>query len=332
MRADRLISMLMILQTRSNVTARELAAELEVSERTVYRDVTALSISGVPVYAERGPGGGIRLVETYRSNLTGLTREEVRALYMIGIPQPLAQLGFGSELRGAMLKLAASLPSSLKSDEALARQRIYLDPQPWDRDRRPVMMPYLQTIQQAVWQGCVLHVCYELFAGPQIDSLDVVLYPYGLVAKGGEWYLVARQQDHIAVLPVDRVIAAQIQEESFSTPSDFNLESFWKQWCRGQSGYQHAFVVRMRIHPELTANLPTQIRQAMRAMDAENDEQGRVTYEIRFGSLEEARSRLLRLGGAVEVVEPIALRYSLKDYAEQIIAVYSDLTIHRPTD
>ena len=332
MRADRLISMLMILQTRSKVTARELAAELEVSERTVYRDVTALSISGVPVYAERGPGGGIRLVETYRSNLTGLTREEVRALYMIGIPQPLAQLGFGSELRGAMLKLAASLPSSLKSDEALARQRIYLDPEPWGRDRKPVLMPYLQTIQQAVWQGRILHVRYELFAGPQIDSLDVVLYPYGLVAKGGEWYLVARQQDHIAVLPVDRVIAAQIQGESFSTPSDFNLESFWKQWCRGQSGYQHAFVVRMRIHPELTTNLPTQIRQAMRAMDAENDEQGRVTYEIRFGSLEEARARLLRLGGAVEVVEPIALRYSLKDYAEQIIAVYSDLTIHRPTD
>jgi predicted DNA-binding transcriptional regulator YafY len=178
MRADRLISMLMILQTRGKVTARELSAELEVSERTVYRDVTALSISGIPVYTERGPGGGIRLVEQYRSNLTGLTREEVRALYMIGIPQPLVQLGFGPELRAAMLKLAASLPSSLKSDEVLARQRIHIDPEPWDRDRRPVMMPYLQTIQQAVWQGRVLDIRYELFAGPQVDSLDVVLHPF----------------------------------------------------------------------------------------------------------------------------------------------------------
>ena len=247
MRADRLISMLMILQARGKVTAQDLAAELEVSERTVYRDVTALSVSGVPVYTERGPGGGIRLVEQYRSNLTGLTREEVRALYMIGIPQPLAQLGFGSELRGAMLKLAASLPISLKSDEELARQRIYIDPEPWDRYRRPVVMPFLQTIQQGVWEGRVLHLRYELFAGPQIDSLEVVLYPYGLVAKGGEWYLVAQQEDHIAVLSVDSVIVAQIRDESFDIPPDFNLETFWKHWCQGQSGYQHAFGVRMRI-------------------------------------------------------------------------------------
>ena len=326
MRADRLISMLMILQARGKVTARDLAVELEVSERTVYRDVTALSISGVPVYTERGPGGGIRLVEPYRSNLTGLTREEVRALSMIGIPQPLTQLGLGPELRGAMLKLAASLPTTLKSDEALARQRVYLDPEPWDRYRKPVTMPFLQTIQQAVWQGRVLHIRYELFAGPQIDSLDVVLVPYGLVAKGGEWYLVAQQEDHIAVLPVDRVIAAQIQDKSFQMPPDFNLESFWKQWCQGQSGYQHAFEVQIRINPDLIPKLPAQIRQAMRATDAENDEQGRITYEIRFGSLEEARARLLMLGNAVEVVEPVALRYSLKDYAEQIIAVYSDQT------
>jgi predicted DNA-binding transcriptional regulator YafY len=242
---------------------------------------------------------------------------------MIGVPQPLAQLGFGPELRGAMLKLAASLPTTLKSDEALARQRIYIDPEPWERDRRPVSMPFLQLIQQAVWQGRVLRIRYELFAGPQIDSLDVVLYPYGLVAKGGEWYLVARQQDHIAVLPVDRVIAAQVQQESFLTPPDFNLESFWKQWCQGQSGFHHAFVVIMCIHPDLIPKLPSQFKQAMRATDAENDEQGRVTYEIRFGSLEEARARLLRLGSAVEVLEPDALRYALKDYAEQIIAVYS---------
>ena len=196
----------------------------------------------------------------------------------------------------------------------------------WKRrgHRKPVVMPFLQTIQQGVWEGRILHLRYELFAGPQIDSLEVVLYPYGLVAKGGEWYLVAQQADHIAVLPVDSVIAAQIRDEPFDTPPDFNLEMFWKQWCQGQSGYQHAFGVRIRIHPDLIPQLPGQIRQAMRATDAENDEQGRGTYEIRFGSLEEARARLLRLGSAVEVVEPIALRYSLKDYAEQIIAVYSD--------
>jgi predicted DNA-binding transcriptional regulator YafY len=327
MRADRLISMLMILQTRGNVTARELAGELEVSERTVYRDVIALSTSGVPVYTERGPGGGIRLIEAYRSNLTGLTREQVRALFMISIPEPLVQLGYGHELRAAMLKLAASLPSTLRSDDKITRQRILIDPEPWDRDQRSVPVPFLQIVQQAVWEGYVLRVRYRLMAGPRIDSIEVILHPYGLVAKAGKWYLVARQEDQMRVLPVESIADAQILDGPFDFPLDFKLEAFWKQWCLGQKAYHTAFAVRLRVHPDLLSKLPAcvggQTGLDVFSQDAQ-DETGWTTCELRFGSHEEAREKLLQFGGAIEVIEPIALRYSLKDYAEQILAVYSD--------
>jgi predicted DNA-binding transcriptional regulator YafY len=326
MRADRLLSLLMILQARGKVTAQELAAELEVSERTIYRDVIALSTSGVPIYAERGPGGGIRLVEEYRSNLTGLTRDEVRALFMVSIPEPLAQLGFDQELRAVLLKLSAALPSSLRGDEELARQRIHIDPEPWDRDRRSVSVPFLPAVQRAVWEGRVLQVRYQLVAGPQIDSLAARLHPLGLVAKGGEWYLVARREDHVSVLPVDSLIEVEILDEIFYPPGDFNLAAFWDEWCWGQSLFHRAFVVLMRVRPDLESYLRVLLGEGAEAVGTQSGESAPmdwITYEARFGSHEEARTKLLGFGSAIEVIDPPALRYSLKDYAEQILAVYS---------
>src|SRR5512147_2861952 len=150
MRADRLLSLLMLLQARGRMTAQELARELEVSERTIYRDINALSASGVPVYAESGPGGGCALLDSYRTNLTGLTADEARALFMLSIPAPLDQLGVGQELRAALLKLSAALPSSRRPDEERARQRIHIDSLAWFQGEDPV--PHLHTLQQAVWQ------------------------------------------------------------------------------------------------------------------------------------------------------------------------------------
>src|SRR5512136_703550 len=131
MRADRLLSLLMLLQARGRMTAQELAAELEVSERTIYRDINALSASGVPVYAESGPGGGCALLDSYRTNLTGLDQDEVRALFMLSIPAPLDQLGVSQELRTALLKLSAALPDTRRGDEERTRQRIHLDSTWW---------------------------------------------------------------------------------------------------------------------------------------------------------------------------------------------------------
>ena len=156
MRADRLLSLLMLLQTRGRLTASQLATELEVSERTIYRDVIALSAAGIPVYTEGGHGGGISLVESYRTDLTGLRPEEAQALSMLNIPEPLVRLGVGQELKAALLKLSAAVPPSVREKQAQARHRIHLDAAWWFQPEEPT--PYLQIIQQAVWQDRLLQM------------------------------------------------------------------------------------------------------------------------------------------------------------------------------
>src|SRR5512139_384786 len=190
MRADRLLSLLMLLQARGRMTAQELAQELEVSERTIYRDINALSASGVPVYAESGPGGGCALLDSYRTNLTGLTADEARALFMLSIPAPLDQLGVTQELKAALLKLSAALPEARRHDEERVRQRVYLDSLNWFQAEEAA--PYLQTLYRAVWDdrkvAITLRVQFDAFIDAQIEQ---VIAPYGLVSKAGVWHIVA---------------------------------------------------------------------------------------------------------------------------------------------
>jgi predicted DNA-binding transcriptional regulator YafY len=176
MRADRLVSLLILLQTRGRMTARKLAEELEVSERTIYRDIEALSEAGVPVYAERGPGGGCALLESYRTNLTGLNDEETRALFMLStpasIPAPLVELGVSQELKSALLKLSAALPASQRQEEERARQRVHLDSVAWSRSEEPV--PHLAMIHKAVWRDLRLLITFQVaFWHPGVRPVDL---------------------------------------------------------------------------------------------------------------------------------------------------------------
>ena len=206
MRADRLLSLLMLLQTRGQMSAQELADELKVSERTIYRDIIALSASGVPVYASRGPGGGVRLIEEYRTTLTGLTPDETRALFMMNIPAPLIQLGMDEKFKGALLKLSASLPDTRRADEARTRQRILLDSSWWFQSEQDV--PCLQTIQQALWQDRRMHikVRWEFFNTEFEQSAE----PYGLAAKANIWYLVYGRGGNPHVVRVSQIVEAEI--------------------------------------------------------------------------------------------------------------------------
>ena len=200
MRADRLLSLLLLLQTRGRMTAQGLADELEVSIRTVYRDIEALSSAGVPIYADRGPGGGCALVDNYRTQLTGLHEGEVRALFVASMPGALADLGLGAELKGALLKLLAALPAERRSDDRWVRQRIFLDWENWQKTTAKVMAlegkasraaaPTLQLIQQAVWHDLMVWITYRRLSSFYRRQFERLVAPYGLVAKEGEWYLV----------------------------------------------------------------------------------------------------------------------------------------------
>ncbi len=320
MRADRLLSMLMLLQARGRMTAQKLAEELEVSERTIYRDIDALSAAGVPVYGERGPEGGYALLDSFRTNLTGLTEGEVRALFMLSIPAPLTELGVSRELKAALLKLAAALPDAHRHDEARARQRFFLDSTWWFQGEEPA--PHLQTVHQAVWHDRRLLVTYRL---PFAIEVEHVVDPYGLVAKAGVWYLVYASNDRVRAYRVSRLLDVRLLDKSFERPADFDLAAFWSEWCAEREKGRSHYPVTVRIAPNFISYLPRHFGETIRhaiARAGPPDEEGWITLQLPFERLEAARDRILGFGGAVEVLEPRALRKSVLDFATQIVALY----------
>ena len=320
MRADRLLSLLMLLQTRGQMSAQELADELEVSERTIYRDIVALSTSGVPVYASRGPGGGVRLIEEYRTTLTGLTPEETRALFMMSIPAPLLQLGMGEKFKGALLKLSASLPDTRRADEARTRQRIHLDSSWWFQSEQEI--PCLQAIEQALWQDRYLRIKVRWEVFNTVFEQDAE--PYGLVAKANVWYLVYGRGGNPHVTRVSQIVEADVLPDVFIRPPDFDLQAFWEAWCAEYES-QPPFCARVRVAPEALPLLAEYVGDRARVELAQTrlpDADGWVTLDLPFDSFVAARTCLLGLGRAVEVLEPESLRKSLIDFAEQIVGFY----------
>ncbi len=322
MRADRLLSLLMLLQSRGRMTAEALAEELEVSVRTVYRDLDALGAAGVPVYTERGPGGGCQLIENYRTTLTGLTEDETRALFMMSIPAALVELGVGEELKAAWRKLSAALPDAWRGDVDWARRRVHLD---WGEGGPSAVAPYLAPLQRTVWQDRRAWLAYPVQYGGTEQRMERRVDPLGLVARGGEWYLVASDAGRERVYRVARLLDARLTDEGFERPADFDLAAFWRSWWAEHGRQSLAYAVRLRVSPSLVQAWP-QVGGAEAGLSlaeaGEPDAAGWREVVWRFESLYEARSRLLALGGAVEVLAPLPLRLSLADYARQTLARY----------
>lgn len=321
MRADRLIAILLLLQSRGRMTARQLAEELEVSERTIYRDVEALSASGVPVYAEYGPGGGLALLDSYHTNLTGLNEDEVRALFMMfSAAGPLDKLGVSQELKSAALKFSAALSDTRRASEESVQQRFYLDWSWWFHAQEPV--PHLSTIRQAVWEDRCLRLHYRTFF---FSTIDVVAKPYGLVAKAGIWYLVAGVEQGPRVYQVSWLSDVELLEERFTRPTGFDLAAFWQNWCAEYEQNQLGFQTTLRVAPELLRLLPLYFGHRVVDLIAKSgppDANDWVTLILSFESFEAARDRVLGFGRAVEVLEPEALRRSVADFARQIVDLY----------
>jgi predicted DNA-binding transcriptional regulator YafY len=322
MRADRLISIMLLLQSRGRMTAAELARELEVSERTIYRDVEALSASGVPLYAEHGPGGGLDLLDSYRTDLTGLNGEELRALFMlISTPGPLDRLGISRDLRSALRKLTADLPGDQRINEEKVQQRFYLDWSWWNHALEPA--PYLPVLQQAVWDNTSLRLRYQGYLNLPVT---VEVEPYGLVAKAGMWYLVAMVSAVPRVYHVSWLIDVVLLDGQFERRADFHLADFWQGWCQEYEEHQRSYPVLLRLSSGLLKLLPLYFGRRVHALIKDAgapDAAGWVTLTLAFESLEVARERILSLGGAAEVLEPEALRMSVIDYAAQISSVYA---------
>lgn len=321
MRADRLLSMLMLLQTHRRLTARVLAEELEVSERTIYRDVIALNSAGIPIYTDTGPGGGIALIEDYQTDLTGLKTEEVQALSMLNIPEALVNLGVGHELKAALLKLAAAVPPTMRKTQTEAHNRLHLDATWWFQSEEG--LPHLGTIKQAVWDDRLVQITYQ---GDFNTIGEQIVAPYGLVAKANIWHLVYGFNEHVYVRRVGQVLSAEILPHHFQRPENFDLDSFWQSWCKAYEKSRHIFEVHVLVSPALADrlllllqdNLPDTLSHPPAIPDTDWQ-----AMTLHFDSFEDARTHLLGFGGAVEVLEPLSLRYSIADFAHQIQKVYN---------
>ncbi|PWI14282.1 transcriptional regulator [Streptomyces sp. Act143] len=309
MKSSRLVSILLLLQTRGRMTAAQLAAELEVSVRTVYRDVEALGAAGVPLYGDAGHAGGYRLLDGYRTRLTGLTADEAEALFLAGAPGPAAELGLGSVLAAAQLKLRAALPAELRAHADRVSARFHLDAPGWYAETDDT--PYLPAVADAVWNGRVLHVRYRRWARP--TDVERRLEPYGLVLKAGRWYVVAGPGPR--TYRVDQILELAAADEEFDRPDDFDLAAYWTAYQRDfhERLYREEALVRLApgvTHPRATTYGPEQ---------GDGWRQARVPVE----SVDRALSELLSMGTGVEVLEPPELRERLARTVRELAARYA---------
>jgi predicted DNA-binding transcriptional regulator YafY len=305
-RASRLLSILLLLQTRGRLTARELADELEVSVRTVYRDVEALSAAGVPVYADRGASGGYQLIEGYRTQLTGLTAGEAEALFLSGLPSHAAQLGLGTVLAAAQLKLKAALPPELRDRAERLRERFHLDAPGWFREPAPPV--HLETVANAVWHQRALRIGYERW---DASAVDRTIEPLGLVLKGTNWYVVARGGSRINAYRVDRIHAVEVLDDTFERPPGFDLAGFWAEWARRLEATLYRGTAVVRLSPRAVELLGLSGPVATRALKesaAEPDAEGWVRVTLPIESIEHATRDLLRYGADAEILKPAELR------------------------
>lgn len=320
MRADRLFSIVLLLQSHRQLTSRDLAGRLEVSARTIHRDMEALSGAGVPVVAERGTGGGWSLMGEYRTNLTGLNEAEIQSLFVSKPSRLLADLNLEKAAEGAFLKLLAALPSVYRRGAEHARQRIYVDVTGWNRAEEAV--PLLHALQEAVWQERRVRMIYG--RGECDEAVERTVDPLGLVAKGSIWYFVAAvAEGEVRSYRVSRVQGVEILDEQSVRPTDFDLATFWEQSSAQFRAQLPEYRARVRVRREIVARMPYAGRFARIEWTGEPDAAGWVEVALRFDVEEMACEYALGFGTGLEVLEPATLRARVLAAAQNVVAFYS---------
>ncbi len=320
MRASRLVSLLLLLQSRGGQTAAELAQELEVSVRTIHRDVDALSASGVPIYADRGPHGGIRLVDGYRTRLTGMTADEAEALFLSGLPGPAAELGLGTVVAAARLKVLASLPVELRARASRLVERFHLDAAAWYHADEPV--PLLGPLSEAVWESQRIQIAYD--RGDK--TVDRVLEPLGLVLKAGVWYVVAGADGQPRTYRVSRVARVTVLDERFERPETFDLAAFWTESSAAYERDTPRIEVVLRLAGDRLSRLHGVIGD--RPYDTierieEPDPDGWLRVRVKLDWPNEVVSQILAVGSECELLEPVELRERIAAQARRVASHYT---------
>lgn len=325
MRASRLLSILILLQIRTRLTAEALAEEFGVSVRTIYRDINELSASGVPVFADRGPGGGFQLVEGYRTKLTGLARDEADAVLMIGLPKLAHDLGMGHAATRARHKLLAALPQEMTTGAGRLGSRFHLDPVEWYREAEGT--PFLPALAEAVLEDRQVQLTYESWAG----SRDWQVSPLGLVLKSGTWYVVVQGRgrsgdDRMMTFRVANIRAFKLLEASFKRPKGFDLA---RHWAESLSRFEDS----LRPHRASLLINETGCRRlaeagayasaAVRTADVP-DRDGWRKVNLPYENAEQAARLLISLGPTFRILTPPDLKSGLASMIGAVLAIQQD--------
>lgn len=320
MKSGRLLSMLLILQSKGRSCARDLAAALEVSERTIYRDVDALSAAGIPVYTERGSGGGLYLSEGYRKTLTQFGEDEIRALFFSG-SNPLMDLGVGSEHALAMQKLTGAMTDAQRRAVEKSRDRIYVDQRRWHQSEQPKEL--LAELRRAVWDDRCVRMTYS---DRNRAVTTRVIHPLGLAAKAGIWYVVARSDAALRTFRAERIKSVEPLDEHFVRPADFNLDSYWRNWTSELENNAPRFCVTLSV-------APADCDQICSFWQGEVLERGAtpesaVTLRIAFPARDSALHQLVAWGAKVNLVDPPDLREEIVRSAQALLVHYGTQRSH----
>ncbi|MFW5418109.1 WYL domain-containing protein [Nocardiopsis sp. CNT-189] len=325
MKSDRLLSILLLLQTRSRMPAGELAERLEVSARTIYRDVEALSAAGVPVYAERGRNGGIALLPGFRTDVPGLTGDEARALFVLATRGTHSELGLDGPMASALRKLMAAVPAAHRPAAELARTRIIVDPDRWTRAPRGRID--LDVLQEALFADARLRLRYR--SSGSAEAREYTVDPYALVAKAGVWYLVADRDGEPRLFRVDRMVRAGLVDEPVRRRPGVDAEELWHELRRRVEHRPPDIRVRALVRRErlemfrritdlfLLSVLDGEAPDGERGAREDQGGPGEwVPVELGYPARGAAR-QLLQFGTDVRVVAPPGIRSLLADLAAE---------------
>ena len=318
MRAERLIAILMALQRAQALTAGELAQRLGVSVRTIFRDVDSLSTMGVPVYTEQGRGGGIRLVEGYSSDLTGLSSGEAEALALIASPAGIGVRDLAAPTRTALDKLAAAVPTMHQLRAQHARGRLLFDTKPWFRSYDT--SPYLDTLRAAIWKDECIRITYRRSDG---EEREYLVESHALVVKVDTWYLIGRVKNETRVFRVSRMLTLQATGTHFTRDADFDLHKFWNHWCeKFEKNPPNSFPVELHISARgrlrLLSSFGRWFQQRLEPLGEQF--KGRKPVTLDFEREEVALRILFDLVLEADIVSPTTLRRKLRAQAKRVLA------------
>ncbi len=318
MRADRLISIILLLQTHQSITAKTLSEKLEVSERTIYRDMDVLSSLGIPIYSERGRNGSFKLNGKFQTSLTGLTHNDI---YYFSLPVPkklIDDLNISTPNDSSYMKLLSTAPEETKSSLTDIKNLLYIDIDSWTKETYETDRHVLLELQHAVWKSVAIDLTYD----KTNEMKHYHLKPLALVLKRSVWYLVAMDDQCIKNFRVDRMLQLEIKSANFTRPADFNLETYWHTTVNKFRKELPKYTVIIDISEELGKQLKR--RKSIRIIEeAFNSSTHVYRLKILFDIEFEAMQFVFEYGNRIKIIEPKSLIDSLKRKAKEILNDYN---------